>query len=303
MEILWNQTSRTAWERIAGSHFALQQDWAYGEACLALGSTVLRAEVRDESRSIGVLQLIHRPFLGFVHAAVGTRGPIWRDDLSAGIVADATRLLVRRLPLPRFRALFLTPETAASDVMRRSGFHRVMTPYNTVEIDLGRPLGDLRASLHQKWRNRLNVAETAGMTVRRIDSQAPAYLWLLEAEEKQQRKIGYRALPPALVPAWQASGGKLRAYAVEHDDQIVAAMLFLLHGTRATYHIGWANAEGRRLSAHNLLLWTAMRKLKRVGVSVLDLGGLNTQDSPGIARFKLGSGGRIKTLCGTWFSR
>ena len=46
-----------------------------------------------------------------------------------------------------------------------------------------------------------------------------------------------------------------------------------------------------------------MRKLKAAGVHVLDLGGLNTEDVPGIARFKLGAGGKVKTLCGTWFGR
>lgn len=303
MEIAWNKITRNAWDRLAGSQFAMQQDWAYGQACVAMGRSVLRAEVKDGSQSVGVLQLIHRPFLGFLHAAVGIRGPIWCDDLPADVVADATRLLAQTLPLPRFRGLLLTPETTVPDMMLQSGFQRVMTPYNTIEIDLDRPLQDLRGSLNQKWRNRLNVAEAAGMKVRRIDSDVRTYLWLLEAEEKQQNKEGYRALPPSFVPAWQASGGQLRVYAVEHDDQIVAAMLFLLHGRRATYHIGWSNAEGRRLSAHNLLLWTAMRKLQKAGVTNLDLGGLNTRDSPGIARFKLGIGGQIKTLSGTWFSR
>lgn len=303
MEISWNQTSRAAWDRIAGSQYALQQDWAYGDACSAMGSTVLRAEIRDGSESVGIAQFIHRPFLGLLHAAVGTRGPVWRRDLPSSTASEAMKLLVRTLPLPRFRGVFLTPEQTRAEHMQSSGFHRVMTPYNTIEVDLTQPFDDLRNSLHQKWRNRLNVAEGEGMVIRRIDSRAEAYLWLLEAEERQQKQIGYRALPPAIVPAWQASGGKLRVYAAEHEDQIVGAMLFLLHGKRATYHIGWSNADGRHLSAHNLLLWTAMRKLSKAGVTVLDLGGLNTQDSPGIARFKLGSGGQIKTLCGTWFSR
>ena len=30
---------------------------------------------------------------------------------------------------------------------------------------------------------------------------------------------------------------------------------------------------------------------------------INTQDIPGIARFKLGAGAQVKTLCGTWFGR
>jgi lipid II:glycine glycyltransferase (peptidoglycan interpeptide bridge formation enzyme) len=32
----------------------------------------------------------------------------------------------------------------------------------------------------------------------------------------------------------------------------------------------------------------------------LDLGGVNTQRSAGLARFKMGSGGEVITLCGTY---
>ena len=59
----------------------------------------------------------------------------------------------------------------------------------------------------------------------------------------------------------------------------------------------WAGSEG------SLLLWTAMTRLPRAGIAELDLGGLNTADAPGIARFKLGTGARVKALCGTWFGR
>jgi len=34
---------------------------------------------------------------------------------------------------------------------------------------------------------------------------------------------------------------------------------------------------------------------------VLDLGGLNTRDLAGISRFKIGSGGQVVTLAGTYF--
>ena len=92
-------------------------------------------------------------------------------------------------------------------------------------------------------------------------------------------------------------------FTARKGDDTVAAMLFLVHGRRATYHLGWSSPEGKRTNAHNLTLWQAIRKLKARGLGQIDLGGLNTEDVPGIARFKLGSGARVKTLCGTWFGR
>jgi lipid II:glycine glycyltransferase (peptidoglycan interpeptide bridge formation enzyme) len=90
------------------------------------------------------------------------------------------------------------------------------------------------------------------------------------------------------------------AYA-ELGKNTVGGMLFLIHGRVASYHMGWADDEGRQLNAHNALLWQAMAYLQGQGIEVLDLGGVNTHDLPGISRFKLGTGGRAITLAGTYF--
>lgn len=81
----------------------------------------------------------------------------------------------------------------------------------------------------------------------------------------------------------------------------MASMLFLRHGRTASYYIGWADEEGRKSNAHNRLLWEALSTMKQSGITDLDLGGINTHDLPGISRFKLGTGGRVLTLAGTYF--
>ena len=50
----------------------------------------------------------------------------------------------------------------------------------------------------------------------------------------------------------------------------------------------------------HLLLWHAIEALIRKQVRWLDLGGIATDRSPGIARFKLGMGGTVATLPGTF---
>jgi lipid II:glycine glycyltransferase (peptidoglycan interpeptide bridge formation enzyme) len=77
-------------------------------------------------------------------------------------------------------------------------------------------------------------------------------------------------------------------------------MLFLVHGSTATYHVGWTGDAGRCASAHNLLLWRAMEALQRRGVRRIDLGLLDTVNTPGLARFKLGAGRVPHRLGGTW---
>lgn len=304
MEISLDTTSRKVWDALARDS-AYQQNWSYGTACEALGSRVIRLEIRHRGEIIGLAQIIHRRLLGCLNALVCTRGPVWCGNPDPDQRIEALVALKKAIPLPRLRGFFTTPDASAAEepVLRRARLSRVMTSYSTAILDLTPPEADLRAAQHQKWRNRLNTAERSGLQVGRADRHARLYHWLLEAEVAQQKKRRYSALSPALVPAWQSDGGGLRVLTASQRGEIVAAMLFLIHGARATYHIGWSNADGKRLNAHNLLLWRAVRKLKASGVAELDLGGLNTEDMAGIARFKLGSGAEVKTLCGTWFGR
>ena len=76
--------------------------------------------------------------------------------------------------------------------------------------------------------------------------------------------------------------------------------MILRHGLSATYEVGYVSARGRELRATHLLLWQAVEALLRKRVRWLDLGGIATDRSPGIARFKLGMGGEVSTLPGTF---
>ncbi|WP_310626508.1 hypothetical protein [Limnohabitans sp.] len=57
---------------------------------------------------------------------------------------------------------------------------------------------------------------------------------------------------------------------------------------------------GRDLHAPNLILWQGIEALRERGVRKLDLGGVNTTRSAGIARFKMSTGGQVLTCAGTF---
>ncbi len=76
-------------------------------------------------------------------------------------------------------------------------------------------------------------------------------------------------------------------------------MLFVLHPPHASYHIGWAGDPGRATHAHNLILWQAMGALAADGITALDLGLVETDTAPGLARFKIGAGACVRPLGAT----
>lgn len=140
------------------------------------------------------------------------------------------------------------------------------------------------------------------MTVEHGPMPAEAGHWLLQAEEAQARARRYRRLPASFTAAWVAANGddSARLFVARLHGGIVAAMLFLLHGRAASYHIGWSGPEGRAGHAHNLLLWQASDWLAARGYACVDLGTLDTETTPGLARFKLGSGAQQVKLGATW---
>lgn len=309
LSIDWNQTPRADWDLAHATGLgSYQQDWAYGAALKATspGVDLQRAAVRRADGGIIALAQVTARALALVgRFALCTHGPVWVGAVSAAEKREAYRLLKRSLPQRQPRLLVFTPDEAEAP----KGLHRVMTGDATVLIDLTRDEAVLRADMESSWRNKLSKAERSELQVQKAGLKPAQYRWLLEAEQKQRQKRGYRAMPLEMTERWQnakaegAKGDKGAGLAVFRADlkrDAAAGMLFLIHGRRATYHVGWTSDEGRANAAHNLILWTAMRDLRARGVQVLDLGGVNTQSGAGVARFKLEAGGKVLVRAGAF---
>jgi hypothetical protein len=196
--------------------------------------------------------------------------------------------------------VILSPDNQVPDLARH-GAVPLMSPARTAQWDLNIDQDARRAGLHQKWRNRLNHAERQGLRVTRQNMPGDANHWLLTADVLQQQAKGYKSWPAALTLAYaQANTGQAKLFQAFDGNEPVAAMLILRHGRGATYHISHATVRGKQLSAHNLLLWEAASWLSAKGCEQLELGVINTEDAPGLARFKLGTGARLHSLGGTW---
>lgn len=308
MELIWNPESAELWQTLHALHRgSLQQSWAYGDALRQLGVEVHRVMVMHEGEAIGLAQFQCRRLAGYIGLASCSRGPVWTPAATAVQRCQALRWMKKSIPTRAWRATVFSPEQSldALDPQEVCGLQRVMTGFSTVMLDLRPSEEALRAALDGKWRNRLVRAEgVAGLQVH-VRASVKEAQWLLERENLQRQSRGFHALPTDFVQAFIASHAeRSQAFAVAtavQGRQTLGAMLFLRHGSGATYHIGWADEEGRRLNVHNRLLWQAMLTLRAQDVQWLDLGGVNTRALPGISRFKLGTGGALLTLAGTYF--
>lgn len=270
---------------------ALQQSEAYAKAVVHMGGDIETFIARGSTGPIARVQVVKRRF-GPLPVSWVPRGPIWVENPSRDIRAEVWRALPQ---ISGTGMWILSPESATDIADLRHT--TLMSPQHVAEIDLTEDAATRLARQHVKWRNRLRHAQNAGLHVahRRFDPARDQHV--LHHEGVQQRARRYRALPPGFLLAWtRANPNASRLFTVSRDGAAIAHMLFLLHKPVATYHIGWSGELGRRHSAHNLALWDAAEWLSRKGFTRLDLGSVDTEHAPGLARFKIGSGANVRAL-------
>jgi hypothetical protein len=154
---------------------------------------------------------------------------------------------------------------------------------------------DLRAGLARNWRGHLAQAERAGVRVERGEGRVLGTL--IAAEGAQRAKRRYRALPEGFSRALPVDALRLWDWCQGGETQ--AAMAFVRHGASATYHLSWGSAVARAAGVHGLMLMRAAEALRDEGVRWLDLGSVDTERAPGLARFKLGTGAELRQLGST----
>ena len=305
MIVHWDGHDMAYWDRAhAAAAASLQQDWAYGSAMQSMGVPVLRARVEQDGVVLVLAQFIVRTWGRFGAVALCSRGPLWLQALSPADEARAYAALQKSLPLTGLRFMLITPETPADQPQGLSRWRRVMTGMSTVMLDLTPSMEALRAQLDRRWRHRLVGGEASALSIHKLGTNPGQFRWLLEAEMQQRSDKGLEGLPVDFfehyVQSRQNGSQTMLSLRADVGRERVAAMMFLIHGESAIYHVGWTSEQGRDLHAHNLILWKGMEELRARGVRKLDLGGVNTIRSAGIARFKMSTGGQVLTLAGTY---
>lgn len=266
---------------------ALQQSALWLNATRRLGAT---ATVEDIGTTRATVLRRKLPVVGNV--AVISRADLRLDaHLASELQADLGA-----------RVLFVNAETTDdARMMAAAGFHRIAAPRVVAELALRPSTHAMAAHLSPKWRNRLRHGQSQGLIIRRRPLPADARHWLFRAEAAQARHLWYQPVPAPMIAALAAAKpGAAQIFTAYHRGTRVAAMLFLRHGTDATYQIGWSNEDGRRLSAGPALMWRAMVDLQSMGTDRLDLGAADRRAAPGLAHFKRGTGAQMRALGGSW---
>ncbi|MDG1116906.1 MAG: GNAT family N-acetyltransferase [Flavimaricola sp.] len=271
---------------------ALQQSPVFGAALTRIGLSGQIVALEDRGNAVGRALVMVRSLGPFGRLGLISRGPHWFiDDPRA-----RARALLALSPM----GLRMIEAEHPCPSLRLAGYRQVMTPAHVATLDLSRP-ADLEAGMHHAWRGSLNKARRTGLDITSAPFHQVRDHWLLEEERRMRRQNGYRGWSRSLTLAMaEANPLALRLFTARKAGVTIAAMLFARHASMATYLTGWTGAAGREACAHHLMLVEAASWLANQGHASLDLGTMDTEAAPGLARFKIGCGAKVRPLGGSW---
>jgi lipid II:glycine glycyltransferase (peptidoglycan interpeptide bridge formation enzyme) len=165
--------------------------------------------------------------------------------------------------------------------------------YRTLVIDLSPSLADLRKALDKKWRNQLNVAERAPLTISKAGSEDYGRFRALYDEMWQRKKFDTSVSVEEFghIEERLPSAQKMYVWICEHAGKPVAGIVVSALGESAIYLLGATNDEGMKVKASYRLQWAMIEWLKERGTRFYDLGGIDPESNPGVYHFKSGFSG------------
>ncbi len=304
-KINWNSLALEEWEKRYASvrRASLLQSYDYARAACPLYHQRARwGHIFIDGAEAGLVQVMEAGILkNLIHAVMLDNGPLWFDGFGSDAHISAfAREFNDQFPARIGRHRRFLPNSRSAAPIEGAGFKCLKSHgYETAWIDLCQDEEALRTALKPSWRSGLRKAEKAGLSVE-WDETGETLPLILTNYQLDKAKKGYDGPSVRILRQMAkifAPEGRFLAGRAILENRPIAAILILCHGSSATYQIGWSLDEGRKVAAHNLLLWQAVCTLKAKGIKDFDLGGFN-DDAEGIKKFKQGMGGETVTYAG-----
>jgi lipid II:glycine glycyltransferase (peptidoglycan interpeptide bridge formation enzyme) len=180
-----------------------------------------------------------------------------------------------------------------------NGWRRIqpVQPPASRVIDLAPTEETLWGDLRGKWRQYVNAARRAGVTVVEDDGTRLDVFHAVVRETAGRTGMGFRteASYRAVWDAFRPSGNARLLFAIGPEGDTQAALFLVRCGSRVVEPYGGMTAAGAASRANYLIKWDAITSSRAAGATSYDLWGLV---NPGIAHFKAGFGGREITYIG-----
>lgn len=183
-------------------------------------------------------------------------------------------------------------------------------PQYTFAVPLaGRDEEDVLRGMNQLWRRNIKKADKSGVVVTQGTGTADLerfhtlYVQTAARDHFTPRPLAYfRQMFDAMTAE---SPERLRLFLATHEDDLVAATIYVRVGAHTWYLYGASSTAKREVRGSNAVQWAMLREALAAGADVYDLRGItSTLDAEdphaGLVQFKVGTGGEAVETVGEW---
>jgi len=311
LHLVWDDMSPEQWSQwmVQAGRSNLLQSWAYGEAkAMNSGWRVKRGAFYRDGEPTAFVQVLQKSVAGVLLVSRINRGPLFLKLPGLLELEAVWRALAAQGNVFQGKVLAVAPELRLSGqhlvLLSRLGFRQFSSvAWESVWVDLSIALSELRKKLDGKWRNALLSAEKSGLHLE-SGCDDGLFEWMMEKYRELMLEKAFTGIPIDLLLALRTqlpAESQLLILRAMQGEEAVAGICLVRHGAAATYLLGWNGPAGRHLKANQYLLWQAIAYLQQSGLDWFDLGGINEDDTPGIAAFKLGLRGEQYESAGEYW--
>lgn len=267
--------------------------WRVGDGFAT--ATIIRNDVRLGQN---FLSIPYGPELDLDKAQDGLRNDISHFANTLRSIARAeSSMFVRIEPTHDMVA-----ELLLRNGMRIRKTKRHLQPRYTVVADLTLTEEQLMEKMHHKHRYNISLAQRKEVTVE-LSNNVDAFWHMLQ---KTAEHDDFRSHPmlyyQKLLHFFSDSSGPIRTklYFAYHGGAPIAGAIILEYAHTAYYLHGASYREHRALMGPHLLHWQLMQRYKANEYHWYDFWGVDSDQYPGVTRFKLGFGARLVEYAGAF---
>ena len=189
--------------------------------------------------------------------------------------------------------------------LKFSGIYKApmdIQPPDTVIIDLQPSEDEILVVMHKKTRYNIKLAAKKGVEIYTGNADDLSAWYDLYKTTSERDKIAIHSLSyyqKVFTMAEQSqTAPDVKIFLARHEEDLLAGIVVLIDGDRATYLYSASSNEKRNLMPAYALLWEAIKTAKNAGCRSYDLFGIPPVNDPahpmyGLYRFKTGFGGEI----------
>jgi lipid II:glycine glycyltransferase (peptidoglycan interpeptide bridge formation enzyme) len=286
----------------------LMQSWKYGDAkSIVENWNVKRYIYTFKNKQIAILQTLEKKYFYFFKVTRINRGPLFFNNTTNFEKKLVIKSVLNQANILQLKLLSFAPNLFfnSNDLYLLLSNNIRLNPFSfskSIWINLNLSEQELRSKLNGKWRNMLNASEKLKIEFE-FGNNKNMVEWILDCHQKNMDNKKFDGVSVSLLKIIgdvdiSDAENPLLVFRAVNENQIICALCIYLHGTTATYLLGWNGDLGRKLKANNFLLWNTMLHLKKMGYKCFDLGGIDMINKSGISDFKIGIGGEIYTTLG-----